>query len=396
MRSKVVKMSVLILLVVIMINPVNVMAAGSWRLNEQIRENNPVRVGADFNITANDTNRNTQEGLFQTEDNYGDSFFFRGTHHLNNNVVFAGHQWKIIRIEGNGSIRLIYNGLCPNNECSINDANSGMDTIIGYDRFSAEFGNEALMFEGSIIEGRLNNWLNQESNMSNEDRLLINRSNFCNDLEIASDRLHGYWGVPVAGDGIGLTPTLYQAIKRLFGDNTPGMGWSAFPYSPDVIPRVTCLDEFNISAYVGLITADEASKSGLALLEENQNSFLNNGLPQWTRTPGAHMGISELFSIINGELNATVANDFSTIRPVISLNADVVAFGDGSLENPFVVYGLYEEEIELPGDDENDIDDNNEVVYNPQTSGPSIVLYTISLLLSISLIIVVNKRKKTI
>ena len=51
----------------------------------------------------------SEVGLYHTNDNYGDTYFYRGDV-KNNNVKFAGFYWKIIRINGDGSIRLIYNG----------------------------------------------------------------------------------------------------------------------------------------------------------------------------------------------------------------------------------------------------------------------------------------------
>ena len=51
----------------------------------------------------------SQVGLYKTIDDYGDSYIFRGDV-KNNNVYFGGYYWKIIRINGDGSIRLIFNG----------------------------------------------------------------------------------------------------------------------------------------------------------------------------------------------------------------------------------------------------------------------------------------------
>ena len=51
----------------------------------------------------------SQVGLYKTQDNYGDSFIYRGNV-MNNNVYFGGYYWKIIRINGDNSIRLIFNG----------------------------------------------------------------------------------------------------------------------------------------------------------------------------------------------------------------------------------------------------------------------------------------------
>lgn len=49
------------------------------------------------------------KGLYMAQDDYGDSYYFRGKVE-NNYVSFAGFIWRIVRINGDGSIRLIYSG----------------------------------------------------------------------------------------------------------------------------------------------------------------------------------------------------------------------------------------------------------------------------------------------
>ena len=51
----------------------------------------------------------SEVGLYKTNDDYGDVYYYRGDVQ-NNNVYFGGYYWKIIRTNGNGSIRLIYSG----------------------------------------------------------------------------------------------------------------------------------------------------------------------------------------------------------------------------------------------------------------------------------------------
>ena len=58
----------------------------------------------DFSKTAT-----TDEGLFMAEDDEGESYYYRGAV-KNNYVSFAGFIWRIIRRNGDGSIRLIYAG----------------------------------------------------------------------------------------------------------------------------------------------------------------------------------------------------------------------------------------------------------------------------------------------
>ena len=65
----------------------------------------------------------SEVGLYATEDDYGTSYFYRGDVQ-NNNVYFGGFYWKIVRMNGDGSIRLIYSGTTPNatgNNTSINN-----------------------------------------------------------------------------------------------------------------------------------------------------------------------------------------------------------------------------------------------------------------------------------
>ena len=47
--------------------------------------------------------------MYAAEDDLGTSYYFRGAV-TNNYVSFAGYYWRIIRINGDGSIRIIYDG----------------------------------------------------------------------------------------------------------------------------------------------------------------------------------------------------------------------------------------------------------------------------------------------
>ena len=60
----------------------------------------------------------TNEGIYSAEDDYGTSYYFRGA--VDNNYIKWGTNssgqdlyWRIIRINGDGSIRMIYQGTAP-------------------------------------------------------------------------------------------------------------------------------------------------------------------------------------------------------------------------------------------------------------------------------------------
>jgi len=55
----------------------------------------------------------SDKGLYEREDDLGTSYYYRGSV-KNNHVKFGDFYYQIIRINGNGSIRLLYNGTTPN------------------------------------------------------------------------------------------------------------------------------------------------------------------------------------------------------------------------------------------------------------------------------------------
>ena len=75
-------------------------------------ESNGVRTEFDEPATDN-------EGIFEMEDDYGTSYYYRGSIE-NNYIQFAGFYWRIIRINGDGSLRIIYDGT----QAHANGANS--------------------------------------------------------------------------------------------------------------------------------------------------------------------------------------------------------------------------------------------------------------------------------
>ena len=79
--------------------------------SEAILGNVTVNNGApDFNKTSCTSGcGESTVGVYKANDNDGISYYFRGDVE-NNYVRFAGYWWRIIRINGDGSIRLIYDG----------------------------------------------------------------------------------------------------------------------------------------------------------------------------------------------------------------------------------------------------------------------------------------------
>ncbi len=79
----------------------------------------------DFSKTAT-----TDEGLYMSEDDDGASYYYRGAV-KNNYVSFAGYTWRIVRRNGDGSIRMIYSGKTT--------SDTGESTAIGKSSFNEKY-----------------------------------------------------------------------------------------------------------------------------------------------------------------------------------------------------------------------------------------------------------------
>ena len=260
--------------------PLNVNA--STLLRDMILNNNEVRSGATFNksVVSQETfdslpptesfwyltqlNSIVENGLFRATDDHGEAFFFRGAYRdINNNVIFAGHQWKILRIEGNGNIRLIYNGICPNNECAINTPHTEYceyddgeeycwyekadptDFTIGESVFSSQFSYEDALSQhhryigymfgsqtgnfneqhanvnDSTIKTFVDNWFNNSSNIPPSARsMIVNDTIFCADRTIGSPETHcgdaDYCTQGTGMDSVRSNTTIFGASERFY------------------------------------------------------------------------------------------------------------------------------------------------------------------------------------
>jgi len=78
-------------------------------------------------IAPNDTET---DGLYMAEDDEGESYYYRGAV-KNNYVSFAGFIWRIIRRNGDGSVRIIYSGKST--------ADAGDAVTIGDSQFNSKY-----------------------------------------------------------------------------------------------------------------------------------------------------------------------------------------------------------------------------------------------------------------
>ena len=92
---------------------------------ESAKQNITSKGTPDFSKTVT-----TDEGLYMAEDDDGASYYYRGAV-KNNYVSFAGYTWRIIRRNGDGSIRMIYSGKTT--------SDTGVVTAIGNSKFNEKY-----------------------------------------------------------------------------------------------------------------------------------------------------------------------------------------------------------------------------------------------------------------
>ena len=328
-------------------------------LKDMILANNTINSGTpNFGSIAT-----TDEGVYKTQDDWGDSYYFRGAV-TNNYVKFAGFWWRIIRINGDGSIRLIYDGTSahPNGEKdNLNDRqistsayNSSFqdNTYVGYMYGSTGANSYAATHANnnpSTIKGVLDNWYtenlaNKDNPNKNYEKYISKEAGFCNDRRIAGAN-ETFWN----GDtkrGYGTNTTAYAPFSRFL---TTSGSWASTQnptlkcsqLSSDMFtPTGSSKGNKKLSNPVGLITADEVVFAGGKGGTNNQSYYLYTGQNYWTMSPyGFNDGYARVFCVAsNGFLGYSVVYYTWGVRPVINIDSDVtISSGDGTSSNPFII-----------------------------------------------------------
>lgn len=276
----------------------------------------------------------TNEGMFVANDNQGTSYYFRGA--VNNNWIKYGKDssnndiyWRIIRINGDNSIRMIYSGtVSPKSSTAV--VMTGTGSAIGksvYNSGTNYAENVGYMYKkgyqrnntnNSTIKTKIDNWFDGTS-LKNDSNVVDNI--FCNDRA---------------------TNSTWQSSPRTT------MNYNAYYRSNN--PTLTCenkQDNFTTTNYgngaliypVGLINADEVTLAGGYLKTTNTKYYLYNGLSYYTMTPYyVQRGPKAyVYSVNNSTLSYSQTSLNYYIRPVINLNGNVKLSGTGTYDNVYEV-----------------------------------------------------------
>ena len=250
--------------------------------------------------------------------------------------------WRIIRTNGDGTIRLIYDGTD-----TYDVGEEYFNRIVGYSNFNSYYTDNAYIgyMYGSVgsssysathsnvnesnIKKYLENWYNLVLN-NDKYKNYIADAIYCNDRSVTS------------GTGIGTTSTEYGASSRRT-NYSPSLKCSQTNDRFSVNTNINSVTTNGKLKYpIGLITADETAYAGnLWNMEGNGKYYLHAGSDYYTMSPNSYTNFSSGTSYLTLWLASynvsTYPNLYNGIKPVISLKADTLFTGKGTKDNPFVV-----------------------------------------------------------
>ena len=318
------------------------------------------------------SNKNVTEAvLASSEDDYGTSYYFRGIVR-NNYVQFANKCWRIVRITGNNSVKLVLynkNSLGVADPCSsVNkQSNAAYDGYRAYNENyndntytgimygsagASNYANAQANTNKSTILTVLETWY--ENNLSSYESKLADTI-WCSDKSVVNDRRYDpiEWS-PRSGFGYSTNISYYNSYKRLVSSNDkPGGTGVSFICPNDnnggKLSKFTVSDTTNgngkLTYKIGLLTVDEVAFAGYSYdtdyvspanyLRENADYF-----GWWTMSPAVFItsGARVWEADYSGYLNNKLVSEDDGIRPAISLASSVtISGGSGTSKDPYVV-----------------------------------------------------------
>ena len=272
---------------------------GVISLKNEIMKNTVVT--ANPTLTTSSNNTSDVSGLYKsTATNTGNStYYFRGN--VNNNYVsFAGQTWRIVRINEDGTIRIVMQ----------DGINSNANIA-----FNSNYNNYTYMYyTNSQAKTTLESWY--QTNIGSKADLAKNvavGNYYCEQAKA------GYRDGVTSGNA---TMTTYNKYTPDFKCSSDGNGKGL------------------VNASVGLLSYDEVVYAGGYYGQSNGNYYLNNpAINWWTMSPAGFSGsYSDVWRVsTSGSISVDDVNYTRTVRPVLILTADTLVTGDGTSSDPFVI-----------------------------------------------------------
>ena len=275
--------------------------ASASSLKNEIMKNTVIT--ANPTLTTSSNNTSDASGLYKsTATNTGEAtYYFRGNVE-NNYVSFAGFTWRIVRVNEDGTIRIVMQDGINNNTKYAFNSNNNNYTYMYYTNSQAK----------TQLESWYQTNIGSKTNLASK---VVSGAYYC---EQAKVKQSDSW---TSGNA---TMTTYNKYTPDFKCSSDGNGKGV------------------VNASVGLLTYDEVVYAGGYFNQSNSNYYLNNpSIFWWTMSPAGFSGsYSDVWSVITsgGINNYFSVNRAYAVRPVLNLTANTkISDGDGSKGNPFNV-----------------------------------------------------------
>ena len=352
------------------------------------------------------------KGIYKSKDDFGTSYYFRGAVE-NNYVLFGKYEnnlyygydenglgvfdiscdnisnncknlastgdnmyWRIIRINGDGSIRMIYDGVerydnnaehrssfvgkveynfnyqdngyvgymygdfaTPTNCSTNNNVTNCTGGSTSYEEAHANINN-------STIKTYVDSWYNT---YLSKYAYAIADTIYCNDRSVTP--VESFAGNALTGTGKGTENTAYSGLTRGYITHNPTL---KCVNKNDRFTVKNNIGNTKLINPIGLITSDELIFGGFNHIDVTEftmmgtpDNYLNSStFSYWTMTPFGFLNDSA-FSNKNSacssfyfKVGTNSHDNHDGVRPVVSLSADAISSGNGTIDNPFVVGSL--------------------------------------------------------
>lgn len=240
----------------------------------------------------------SKEGLIETQDNDGNSYYFRGN--VNNNYFKMGDLlFRIVRINGDNTVRVVLDDVIETKSpFNVNQ--------LPYGSSSSSL---ALLGSSSVINN-LNEWYG--SIIGQYDQYISNGS-FCSDTTF---------------DLVNNNISYSDSYERIFNDEAPDLFCNG-----------------NIAKLkVGLLSVDEIVFAGASGNMPNTKYYLynkkieGNYLTSNSYSINAQNTLSIMNVMSNGALGDGVfVSEASYLRPVINIGTNAKIKGKGTIDNPYII-----------------------------------------------------------
>lgn len=242
------------------------------------------------------------EGLNKTTDNDGEVYYYRGNVQ-NNYVLFADNLWRIVRINGDKTVRLVLdNSIGP----TIYSKNS---TAIDYTGLKYIYNNEPI---NNDISNYLQEWYINNIVAKGFDNFVAS-SSLCNDSSTTVQNYHTYFG----------------SYQRLTATKAPSL----------ICPETNNDFGGTYKEKIGLLSADEVAFAGGVNGIANYNYYLYTGYDYFTMSPAEYYNYRAYVYYVaaDGQLLETTTTQTLNVRPVINIESTTSVSGQGSKEKPYII-----------------------------------------------------------